>query len=52
MFSVGLDSRKSQIHLWNQLKKKQIAFIRNILSEVIGIIIQEPPRTDYFWQTL
>lgn len=51
MSSVGLDSRKNQIHLWNQLKKKQIAFIRNIFSEVIGITIQESPGTDYFWRT-
>ena len=45
MSSVDLDSRKSQIHLWNQLKGGKIAFISNILSEVIGTIIQETPST-------
>lgn len=45
MSSVGLDSRMSQIHLWNQLKEGKIAFISNIFSEEIGTIIQEQAST-------
>lgn len=49
MSSVDLDSRKSQILLWNQLKGGKIAFISNIFSEVIGTIIQEPPSTHFIF---